>query len=273
MIDVVECSFSDIIRDSKYFAEKFLEEGVYGFRGLFASEEEQIDIILAIGDYVGWTPRSDDFDRSVLRRYSEDHSHTFCYGEHTPNDFAVNWHLEHVHSSLENSTVAGFWNMQKFSCSADVGKTYFTDNSKIIDTLSSEVVDFLRKCVIGSKVVVDNKGNVTTKVARDAIVKHPFKNADVVRICQSDVDLISFNGGKPSNDETNFFVKCVDVVETEIVLNPYNQLVWSWQNGDLLVSDLFVMSHAVSGGFKRDERQFLGYFCSHPEIDTSYLYK
>ena len=48
MIDVVRCSYADVMRDPEYFAWKFLHDGVFGIRGLYATEEQQLDIILSI---------------------------------------------------------------------------------------------------------------------------------------------------------------------------------------------------------------------------------
>lgn len=273
MIEVIRCSYRDVMSDPEYFAWKFLHDGVFGIRGLHATEEQQLDIILAIGDYVGWTPRHADFDESLLRRYEEDHSHTFKHQEHTEKDLSVNWHLEHVFSSLENSTVAGFWNMLKFDCSPTVGMTYFRDNSKLIEFLPIEVVDFMRKSVISSSEITDRKGNLTSTNHRNAIEKHPFKDSEVLRICQGDIKLVSFDGREPTISEHEQFHQHVATIEIEIVYNLSKRLTWNWEVGDLLISDLFVMSHAVAGGFKPGERKFLGYFCSHPSIDSDYLFQ
>ena len=62
MIEVIRCSYRDVMSDPEYFAWKFLHDGVFGIRGLNATEEQQLDIILAMGDYVGWVPRNDNFD-------------------------------------------------------------------------------------------------------------------------------------------------------------------------------------------------------------------
>jgi alpha-ketoglutarate-dependent taurine dioxygenase len=271
MIDVVDCSYADVMRDPAYFAGKWLHDGVFGLRGLHATEEEQVDIIVALGDYIGWVPRTSDFDRSLLRRYEEDHSHTFDYGDHTDVDLSVNWHLEHVHSTVENATVAGFWNMLKFDCPTDVGMTYFRDNSKLIGDLPESVTAFLRKCVIANSALVDRRGNACARNPRKALECHPFKDVEVIRISQTDVELLSVDGGAPLHSDIEQFRECIDTVVSEIVYNDLNRLTWNWQVGDLLVSDLFTMSHAVAGGFRKDERKFLGYFCSHPAIDSTYL--
>jgi alpha-ketoglutarate-dependent taurine dioxygenase len=273
MIDVIDCCYSDVINDSAYFADKFLHDGVFGLRGLHATEEEQLNIIVALGDEIGWVPRTADFDRSCLRRYVEDHSHTFDYGEHTGSDLSVNWHLEHVEASLENSTVAGFWNMLKFDCSTDVGATYFKDNSKLVEDLPAEVVKFLRKCVVSDQDIVDRKGHRASINSRQAVERHPFKDAEVIRVCQGYVSLVSFDGRDPSPSEIDELEAHVDTIQAEIMWDLKRRLTWNWQVGDMLVSDLFTMSHAVSGGFKQSERKFLGYFCSHPAIDSASLFQ
>jgi len=273
MIEVIRCSYRDVMSDPEYFAWKFLHDGVFGIRGLNATEEQQLDIILAMGDYVGWVPRNDDFDRTVLRRYEEDHEHTFAHGYHTELDLSVNWHLEHVFSSVENSTVAGFWNMLKFDCSPSVGMTYFKNNSKLLEALPSDTVDFMRKAVVTSSVISDRKGNLTHSNPRNAVEKHPFKEAEVLRICQGDVSLFSFDGREPTENEKSQFEAHVDIIETDIVYNLSSLLTWNWEVGDMLISDLFLMSHAVAGGFKPGERKFLGYFCSHHSIDNDYLFQ
>lgn len=271
MIDVVHCTVDDILSDPSFFASKFLEDGVYGIRGLFASEEDQVEILLSLGDEIGWTPRHEDYDPTMVRRYFENHDHSLVGRQHSGEEYAVHWHLEHLHSSYENSTVAGFWNMLRFDCSHKVGRTYFKDNSKMLNNLPSDFVEFLRKCGVANKVVIDLKGNRTTEVRRDAIAQHPFKDVPVLRICQGGAELLDFEGRPPSDTEKDLFESYVDYIELDIVHNKDDRLIWEWEVGDMLISDLFVMSHAVSGGFLKGEREFLGYFCSHPSLDTAYL--
>lgn len=274
MIEVINCSYADVMNDPKYFADKYYEDGVFGLRGIHASEQEQLDIILSLGDVIGWVPRTADCNPNYLRRYEEDHSHTFKdfeNGQHTKDDMSVNWHLEHVFSSLNNSTVAGFWNMLRFDCDSSVGMTYFRDNSKLIEELPSETVDFMRKSQIASDIITDKRGKTTAFNVRNAIESHPFKDAEVLRVCQGDIHLVSFEGKPPTGSEKDELLHHCNIIVKEIITNLEKRRTWYWEVGDMLVSDLFTMSHAVAGGFKENERKFLGFFCSHPSVDIGYM--
>ena len=236
---------------------RFLEDGIVVLRGINLSEEEQVIFSRALGDEIGWLPNNSS---NFKERYQENHASNLRKEEITGDDIALPWHMEHVEYDTYASIVAGVWNMYLYKADPENGKTYFFDSSKVYDGLQEEWKNFLQSCVsVWSK--VDGQGPFYT----DCVKKHWKTGQSVIRIDVTDtntrLDLLHTVGGRaPTQEEQSLYTQIRDHFIKEIQTNEENRIVHRWQQGDLVIPDLFKMVHAVTGGFKSEDRDFIGYW-------------
>lgn len=258
-------SVQEVIDNAEAIVETFKKESVVALRGVNPSYEEQIEITRALGDITGWVPNnSTDF----IETYFESHERIKDKESVSSDDIALGWHMEHVEFDYTAPIIAGSWNMVKFTASPEVGKTVFVDTSKIYSSLSEEDRAFLDMCVATWK--INGTQDVTGVVVRD----HWLTKEKTIRIAVESgythqENLFSFNGRPPTEEEQKKFVTIRDFIVKEIFSNHDIRIYHSWQQGDLLIPDLFKGAHAATGGFSSDQRQFTGLwlYSTHPPHD------
>jgi hypothetical protein len=74
------------------------------------------------------------------------------------------------------------------------------------------------------------------------------------------IELFQFDSREPSELEKNRFNSLSKYIHDEINFNENIRMQHLWQKGDLLIPDLFKLTHAVSGGFNKNERKLEGIF-------------
>lgn len=256
-------NLEEVFNDLDNIANRFLETGIIAIRGVKFNEEDHFKLTTSLGDILGWYPNSDS--KEILHKYTEDHGHNEGKKGKSGSDVILNWHLEHVDYDYYCPLVAGVWNMWNFKCDPSAGITYFVDSSEVYNLMTEEEKDFLSKSLV-VWADLDESGPHRAK----AIQPHWKTGKPVIRIEITDgvkLRLESFDGREPTQEEQEKFQKLnskfFDIVENNEDIRFYH----SWKENDIVIPDLWVMAHAVTGGFDSKDRTFTGYwiFSKDPE--------
>jgi alpha-ketoglutarate-dependent taurine dioxygenase len=253
-------SKSELYENLNAVIDKFKSDAIVGIRGLKLSESEQLQLVKDLGDIIGWFPKnSEDFSH----KYIENHSSNRWVEGSTGDQVILDWHLEHVDYDDYIPIVAGVWNMQNFKGSSDNGKTYFMDSRKIYELATSEEdIEFLKK----SRAVwpEEYEKDIYTDCYVDAIQKHWLSEEPQIRLELTHIDeaeLYEFDGNTPTEEEKAKFKEIALRFSNQVWNNEDLRIVHRWEEGDILIPDLFALAHAVTGGFKSEEREFTGFWC------------
>lgn len=249
-------SIQDIKNNIEYYSNMIIDNKIVCFRDANLSVEDQDLIRKIFGDYFDWYPKSSD-NEDIQEKYQENHSRLNLNENNSDKDEVIlQWHLEHTEYNIP--IVASFWNMIKFSADTETGKTLFVDTSEIYDNLSDEWKDFLNKSKYCS-----SKRNYPNFV-KPAVSNHWWIDKKVVRLdlthMANDIDyLYEFDGREPTESEKEKFLEIREQI-LDAITNNNKDLVYAhkWKEGDLLVSDLFVLAHSITGGFNPEDREFVG---------------
>ena len=264
MINVVPIEFpgiENVLDNSEYYKDKLINDSVICFRDANLTEKEQFYFAKKLGKAIGWS-LLDDKDK-----YIENHSRKsdIISG---PDDVIVEWHVEHTYYT--NPIVASTWNMYNFKTNPENGKTYFVDTSALFYMLSNEDQEFLLNSIIIEPDIVreaqlrSNFISEQTSLADEypIIAKHWLTGKPVIRFTTLPepliVNLVSYKGKPPTKDELRYFKLLIRKIENKIWKNEDIRIVHRWQQGDLVIPDLFKLAHAVTGGFKPEDREFRG---------------
>lgn len=245
--------FKNFFDNIEYYKTKFVQDSVLSFRNANLSHEEQVFFHQNLGNYFGWYSY-----KGSGNNYVENHAHNIYLPTSGPDDVMAKWHLEHVYYS--NPICASTWSMHKFNTDENNGKTYFIDMSKIYLKLSSEWQTFLDKCTMDSG--VSNIPDLFYKSDDYPVVqKHWITDEKVIRIAVTEKieqSLKYYNGKIPSENEQKTFSEIYTFILNEIWDNKNNIIFHKWNQGDVLIVDIFKLCHSVTGGFKPEEREFRG---------------
>ncbi len=241
-------------------------ESIVVIKGIKLTEDEQLQLVRDMGDITGWFPNnSEDFNH----KYVETHSYSKDKQDVGNDQIILSWHLEHVDYDEYIPLVAGVWNMRVFNCDPESGKTYFIDSKKIYNEIyTEEEKDFLRKCKAKWIEIKPDGRNITNYV--DIVQPHWKTKEEQIRVelhYFNATSLHLFQGFEPNKDQIDTFHNLINRFEAEVRQNENLRIVHKWEEGDILVPDLFSLAHAVTGGFKSEDREFTGYWCylSSPE--------
>jgi alpha-ketoglutarate-dependent taurine dioxygenase len=250
----------DALASIQQVADKFTSDGVVVLRGSDFSLDDQINFVKNLGDIFSWNFSSDapqsTIDTSI---YPGGHSdNTEKDYTQTSEEYVLDWHIEQVYYLYP--ILAGIWNMTTFTAPAGTGDTRFVDSVELYNLYTDEDKEFLAKSiVVWDKPAPHGSGPFYTKV----VDLHPISGKPLLRVetdqgCYSMPKLYSYNGELASEDQIarldNLLGKLKDNLNNDLSIR-YSQ---HWQQGDLLVVDLFRMYHAVMGGFDAGQRKFTG---------------
>lgn len=256
-VKITEWSSLEHLFDNKdYYKEMFLNDKIIAFRNVNADLILQEKIMLYFGDLLGWYPNSENSNPS---HYFEDHhKHMINNKNITKDELILSWHIEWVeqdHIPHYGST----WNMTKFDCNYDTGNTCFVDMAEVYNLLDQNSSQFLEKC----DVFVDSFMPGHLNSPYPYIKEHWITNEKCVRPFLFDIkktSLVLFDKKQPTENENKMFESIHKFVYDTVHNNLDIRYVHRWQKGDLLVPDLFKLAHAVTGGFKENERRLDGMF-------------
>jgi alpha-ketoglutarate-dependent taurine dioxygenase len=256
-------SIEDIKNNVEHYSNMIIDNKIVCFRDANLSVEDQSLVREIFGDYFNWYPQTSDRHRKtsdtnkIKEMYQENHSRLTSNKSNSDKDeIILPWHVEHTEYNIP--IVASFWNMIKFSADPETGKTLFVDTSEIYDNLSDDWKNFLNKSKYCS-----SKTNYPNFV-KPAVSKHWWIDKKVIRLdlthYNGDIDyLYEFDGREPTDSEKEKFTKIREHILNLITINNEDFLyVHKWKEGDLLVSDLFVLAHSITGGFNSEDREFVG---------------
>lgn len=253
-IEVIEYPGYDELKNNfNKYKEIFLDQSIIAFRNANLDFNAQEKIMHLFGDNLSWYPNSSNTNQSD---YIEDHhKHMTEDNVLNKNSIMLEWHQEHI-AKENNPYLSGVWNMTLFNCSPDSGKTYFVDMQKFYKNLFKEDKDFLSLCK--AKIQIESQQFIYKLVS-----KHWLTSEDVLRTYyddSEDIELFLINEQNPTIDEKNKFKQLSNYIKKEIQFNEEIRMQHIWQQGDLLIPDLFKLAHAVSGGFDKNQRRLEGMF-------------
>ena len=266
-------SFDEAISKIKAIKTEYLNDGVVVLRGHTFSEDEQFNLVQRLGDLFGWSIDSNTQRETVPGSiYTGGHSadKTSSYGA-ASTDYVLDWHIEQVY--YISPIVAGIWNMTTFTAPRGHGNTLFVDAATLYNDLSEVEKDLLSNAtVVWSKPSPTTDGPYYTK----AVGLHPVLGVPILRVetdrgCYSSPELYKVSGSPPSDSQIELFTRIMNKVKYRLTVDTDIRLTQEWEQGDLLVVDLYRMYHAVLGGFKYGERTFTGESVT-PKGSTQGLY-
>lgn len=233
---------------------------VVAFRGAHLNKEDQLIFSIALGDYFSTVSKAGyiypNSDEKKEFRYTEDHASNGFKLDKGPDGIGLGWHVEHPY--FTDPIIFSTWNNLLFTCSPEAGKTYFYDSCYLYETLPLETQDFLNKAVFKN---IDKQGNYTTT---QIVRPHWLSGKPTIRvelrthIRSNTIELDSFDGRPPTEEENSKYIVILDQLINQVSNDEDNRLVHRWQQGDLVVPDMFKLYHAVTAGFRPEERRFTG---------------
>lgn len=288
-----------ILRPSTISA-KFLERGIVALRGQKCDRGDLFELLTRIGDITGFTPSPDRQRLDPVSNgnwgYHQVHDIQIGYmindGVNDANREVIQWHVEGV--SMENTQSAAMWHMYNFTAEPGTGNTGFVDMEVLAQKLPADYRNLLERATIvhmpnwqnnpasmdGFRAAFEAKVDacspmIYTKDGDRNVASFPRKPLDIspktgietLRACPCKAPwglqdyLHSVDGRKPSGEEKDLFERFADWLEHEIVENAENQIWWEWQEGDVLIPDLYRMAHGVKAGFQPGQRSFYGNWC------------
>jgi alpha-ketoglutarate-dependent taurine dioxygenase len=259
-ISIVEVSSSlDAYNQVDKIADIYRDKGLLVLRGHSFSLEEHLHLSKLLGDIFNWNVYS-DAPQSALDSavYSGGHSDSDREYNQGAEEYVLDWHIEQVYYT--DPILAGIWNMTLFTASPEVGNTRFVDSIELLDTYTDSEKDFLSKSVVKwDKPAPLGTGPFYTKV----VEPHPINGKPVLRVetdqgCYLMPELILYDGQSPTEEQVAELSKLLATLKTKLNTDESIRYSQQWQEGDLLIVDLFRMYHAVMGGFTYGQRKFTG---------------
>lgn len=246
-----------------FYKQKFIDDTILVFRNANLSFEDHEELQKVMGDSFGWYPNT---TAGKVSRYIEDHSKNDHRTETNKDEVILPWHVEHPY--YDNPIVAGLWNMLVFNIEPGHGNTLFLDTARVYEMLSEDDKDFLNRCIVNSY----SYGFYDQMFQTKAIKPHWITGEPLIRFSLDSIreewhDLYSFDGRKPTKEESQRYLEVANWIVDEINNNEDLRIVHEWQQGDVIIPDLHKLAHAVMGGFSPSDRKFTGLWSY--EKDTS----
>ena len=246
------------------YKKYFIEENIIVLRNANLSIQDQEKVQQLFGSVLNCYPNKEGDKPDP---YVEDHSATIKRKAADEKNILLHWHIEHPYYT--NSMVAGFWNMEIFNVKGEGGKTVFVNSSELYKSLKIEDQEFLKKCVITfNKYHMSNyaleklKSNVLEEINTPIISKHWLTSEPILKMSfisgEKSVKLYSFDGKTPTKEQKHKAQELIEYLIAQVSTNLDIRIEHTWQQGDLLIPDLNLLIHAVTGGFKPEERKFTG---------------
>jgi alpha-ketoglutarate-dependent taurine dioxygenase len=244
----------NILKNINKYKEKFLEDSVILFRNANLNYENQSFFHSELAKILNYHIGIDNEKKA--QKYVEDHSKSNLIRSAKQNDILLDWHIEHV--EYKNPIVISTWNMIKFKTDSENGKTYFIDSQKAYEQMPEDWKIFLNSC----KAIHPESNLWDTDKVYPVIHNHWITGKPVIRTVIRHTDymnqLVSVNDKDPTDNEKKLFEKISLWFLDYVYNNKENRIVQKWQEGDLLIVDIFKLAHAVTGGFDSKDREFIG---------------
>lgn len=248
--------YEELKNNFNTYRDIFLNDQIIAFRNANLDLETQIKVINLFGD--NFNLKQNSSNQNAFE-YSEDHhKHMNKENVENKNEIMLGWHQEHVGDD-QDIYLIGVWCMEIFKCEPDSGKTYFVDMSKIYNSFTIIDQEFLNSCFYS----VENEFTSSTDGPYPLTLNHWITNEKTIRAFYAKnekINLYSVNGQTPTQLEIDKFNLLYNEILTKVWLDSDIRIEHIWQEGDLLIPDLFKLAHAVTGGFDKDQRKLRGIF-------------
>lgn len=259
IIDFV--SIQDISDNISLYKDIFIRDGILVFRDANLSHEDHGIVSNKINELFGI------YDKGDFEGYTENHSGTNKNSDikFGPDDIMLPWHIEHP--THANPIVLGTWNMHKFKTNEENGKTYFINSKLLYKEMPDNFKEFLSKCVIEDDVASPGEEKTHSVIHSHWITGEPVIRTGFVYLGENQV-LHSVSGQTPSKDDFTLYRKAMYWIRKQLYDNPEIRIVHKWKQGDLVIPDMFVMYHAVTGGFSPEDREFVGIWSLRDKLNN-----
>jgi alpha-ketoglutarate-dependent taurine dioxygenase len=250
-----------VLENANYYKDKLISDSVICFRNANLTEKEQFDFAQKLGESFGWYLMNDE------SKYIENHERKSEVVS-GPDDIIVEWHVEHTY--YINPIVGSTWNMYNFKTNNENGKTYFVDTNVVFEMLTDDEKDFLLNSRITEPDFIKGpqlehgfaSANLNFADDYPIVAEHWLTGKPIIRFTILPkpyiVRLVSYKGQVPTEDNLSYFEAVIRKIEDIIWNNEDIRIVHKWQQGDLVIPDMFKLAHAVTGGFKPEDREFRG---------------
>lgn len=266
-------SSHDAIDAATDIANAYKEHGLVVLKGHAYTTEEQVEVAKALGDILDWNLCSEADDMVVQSSiYPGGHSDNAEkeYNQ-SEEEYVLDWHIEQVYYLYP--ILAGVWSMTDFTATKGHGNTRFVDSIEIFKSYSKEDQDFLAKSVVKwDKQSPQRSGPYYTNVVQP----HPISGEPTLRVetdqgCMLYPELYAWDGAEATEEQKARFSELQNRLKDTLNNNETMRYSQEWEQGDLLIVDLFRMYHAVMGGFVFGERKFTG-IGIRPKVYDNSLY-
>lgn len=251
-------SVDEVLNNFEPYKNTFIQDGLLLFRNANLNNDQHKMLHEGVKKEFGCLEND--------TTYVENHEKSERRASAGPDEIFLDWHVEHPYYIVP--IILGTWNMYKFKTDPENGKTYFVDMELLFKTLPSEEQEFLIKCV-EENAFINGKNNL--KNEHKIIGYHWFNDNPVIRTAWimdeiANVKLKTFDGKLPNDEQRSQYKKLLAKIKEEVLNNTDIRIVHKWQQGDLLMVDIYKMCHAVTGGFDPADREFAGMwgFYNHP---------
>lgn len=262
-VPIIFNSKEELLKNLEKVVEDYKGLGVSVIRGLKLSKDEQRDLVQTLGDIMNWYPNSQSGE--TLHKYLENHSSNGGLPGSTNDQVILDWHIEHVDYDGYVPLIGGVWNMLKFECDSESGKTYFFDSNVAYEMLEPQEKDFLNKCYLSWYDINNSGPHYAPAIAPHWLSGKPLIRIEITKGVTPSID--KFDGRNPTEEESQEFLRIKEKLHQIIDHSEEKRIIHRWQEGDVVIPDLHRMAHAVTGGFLPSEREFNGYwlFAKNPE--------
>lgn len=245
----------EVLNNVNLYKQKFLDDSIIVFRNANLTYDDQSFFHAELGKLFNYNIIKKEENKTD--NYIENHSARELIETAGSNDILLPWHIEHLY--YRNPIVISTWNMTKFTTDTENGKTYFIDSEQAYNEMPEDWKNFLNTCKI-------NNPNPETYQAIDdfsPIVNHWISGNPLLRLAprenkNSGSTLKSVDNREATEAEKALFEEIFIWFGNYVYNNEENRIVHKWQQGDLLIVDIFKMPHAVAGGFDPADREFIG---------------
>lgn len=306
----ISCFFGvkpgDIGNDPQPYVESYKSNGAVAFKEIKAEESDVAQICAALSPHLGWTHTTQD-QQTMAWPYLQDHDKRInvvtSEGRNEADATLIEWHLDGA--SMKYPQYGGAWNMFNFKAPEGTGSTGFVDMCQLYADLDDGEQDFFDRAEIihlcnwsvppspemseqfiadvrsGSKVIYSKDGDgYVASHSRPAVSPHPATKKPTLRACPChnmyglQEHLLLFDGQPATDLHRHTFAELMDKVRWEICENEERQEWYFWDEGDLMIADLFRMAHGVRAGYSAGQRTFQGYWLHEfgvPEVPSPRL--
>lgn len=244
----------NFIENIEEYKKKFLLNGVIAFRNANLSQQDQGTISLEFADALGLWPNKKSGSPLI---YIEPHKE-LSEKDIDSDEIMLPWHTDHPW--YINPICLGVWNMHTLETKDDLsGRTYFYDLKKMYSRLDNKTKFYIKDSFLHSQYsnhLYCQSHFYTKEPTVRSVVSHPSTDP-----------LIFLNGKSPSDDDKKYFYECMTEIKNLIENDKDNRIEHRWEKGDLVIVDMFIMAHAVTGGFKNGQRIFTGMWSYYKNLD------